>query len=73
MSYVTCHIFFLLFFGQTGEAYWWRVCCQRGLPRLVIRYLALKIFEKEKKKEKNTKNISLTNSKFTGQIIILVY
>ena len=33
MSRVTCHIFF---FGQSGEAYWWRVCYQRGLPRLVL-------------------------------------
>ena len=51
MSHVTCdvsrvtclvsHVFFLLvfflllFFGQSGEDYWWRVCYQRGLPRLV--------------------------------------
>ena len=35
MSHVTCH-FFLFFFGQSGEAYWWRVCYQRGLPRLVL-------------------------------------
>ena len=32
MSYVT---FFFFFFGQSGEAYWWRVCYQWGLPRLV--------------------------------------
>ena len=25
----------ILFFGQSGEASWWRVCYQRGLPRLV--------------------------------------
>ena len=43
MSRVTCHmshffisIFSLLFFGQSGEAYRWRVCYQRGLPRLVL-------------------------------------
>ena len=40
MSHVTCHMshvifFFFFFFGQIGEAYWWRVCYQRGLPRLV--------------------------------------
>ena len=38
MSRVMCHmshILFLIFFGQSGEAYWWRVCYQRGLPRLV--------------------------------------
>ena len=43
---VTCHvshvtIFFLFiiifFFGQFGEAYRWRVCYQRGLPRLVYK------------------------------------
>ena len=34
MSHVT---FFFLFFGQSGEAYRWRVCYQRGLPRLVNR------------------------------------
>ena len=38
MSLVTCNIFFLLFFffyfGQHSEASQWRVCYQRGLPRL---------------------------------------
>ena len=36
VSRITCpmsHVFF--FYGQTGEAYRWRVCYQRGLPRLV--------------------------------------
>ena len=33
VSRVTCHIFF---FWQSGEGYRWRVCYQRGLPRLVI-------------------------------------
>ena len=52
MSHVTCqvsgvtcqvspvryHILFFYFFsGQSGEASWWRVCYQRGLPRLVHR------------------------------------
>ena len=35
---VTCHVShvtFFLFFLQSGEAYRWRVCYQRGLPRLV--------------------------------------
>ena len=41
VSCVTCHNFFYLFFyffifGQSGEAYRWRVCYQRGLPRLVF-------------------------------------
>ena len=50
VSHVTCHMshviyiyffsffffFFFLFFGQSGEAYRWRVCYQRGLPRLVF-------------------------------------
>ena len=35
MSRVTCHNF-LFFFGKSGEAYRWRVCYQRGLPRLVF-------------------------------------
>ena len=44
VSRVTCHmshvtIFFLFsfsfLFGQSGEVYQWRVCYQRGLPRLV--------------------------------------
>ena len=35
VSNVTCHFFFF-FFGQSGEAYRWRVCYQRGLPRLVL-------------------------------------
>ena len=40
---VTCHVsrvLFLLivssFFGQSWGASWWRVCYQRGLPRLVL-------------------------------------
>ena len=37
---VTCHMshdyFFIIFFGQSGKARWWRVCYQRGLPRLVF-------------------------------------
>ena len=41
MSHVMCHmthfiLFFLLFFRQSGEAYRWRVCYQRGLPLLVF-------------------------------------
>ena len=47
VSHVTCHMSrvtshmslffssFFSFFGQSGRAYWWRVCYQRGLPRLV--------------------------------------
>ena len=36
-SHVTRHNNFF-FFGQSGESYWWRVCYQRGLPRLVSLY-----------------------------------
>ena len=38
VSHVTCHmsLFFLLFFGKSGDAYWWRVCYKRGLPHLVF-------------------------------------
>ena len=41
VSGVMCHvshvIFFLSsFFGKSGGASWWRVCSQRGLPRLVF-------------------------------------
>ena len=44
MSCVTCHmlqflllLFFLFyFFWPNGEASWWRVCYQRGLPRVVL-------------------------------------
>ena len=41
MLLVTCHMssvkcnFFLLLFRQSGDAYWWRVCYQQGLSRLV--------------------------------------
>ena len=38
VSSVTCHmsgVIFSLFFGQSGEARWWRVCYQEGLPRRV--------------------------------------
>ena len=27
--------------GQSGEASWWRVCYQRGLPRLVTRQISI--------------------------------
>ena len=37
VSGVTCHFFlFLYFFWQIGGASRWRVCYQRGLPRLVL-------------------------------------
>ena len=43
VSHVMCHmsqfflsIFLSIFFGQSGEAYRWMVCYQRGLPRLVF-------------------------------------
>ena len=39
MSHVTCHMphsFFFFFSGQSAEACRWRVCYQRGLPRLVL-------------------------------------
>ena len=36
VSRVTCHVFFVVVFLQIGEAYWWRVCYQPGLPRLVL-------------------------------------
>jgi hypothetical protein len=37
MSRVICHNYFIyFFFGQSGEAYRWRVCYQGGLPRLVL-------------------------------------
>ena len=41
MSHGTCHMshfffYFFFFFGQSGEAYRWRVCYQCGLPRQVF-------------------------------------
>ena len=42
MSHVTCCIFFFSSFLElSGEAYWWRVCYQWGLPRLVFKASAL--------------------------------
>ena len=35
VSHVTCHIFFSFFFRPSGEVHRWRVCYQRGSPRLV--------------------------------------
>ena len=38
MSHVKCNIYFyLFFFRQSGQTYRWRVCYQRGLPRLVLK------------------------------------
>ena len=46
MSHVTCYMsnvmFFLFFFGQSGEAYLWRVRYQRGLP---VYFLSVYIFK----------------------------
>ena len=45
VSHVTCQVsyvmslFFLFFFGQSDEAYWWRICYQQGLPHLIYRLL----------------------------------
>ena len=39
MSCVTCNYYYFIFFGQSCEAYRWRVCYQRGLPRLVIDHI----------------------------------
>ena len=40
MCHVSCVILFYLnflyLFGQSGEASWWRVSYQQGLPRLVV-------------------------------------
>ena len=54
MSGVTCHmsrvtshmshVTFFIFFGQSCEAFWWRVCYQWGLPRLfylLLRFLRM--------------------------------
>ena len=38
MLLVTCNFFCFFLFGQSGEAYRWRVCYQRGLPRLVFSF-----------------------------------
>ena len=50
MSHVTCHtshfFYYLFFFGQSGEAYRWRVCYQRGLPRLVLVSISFTLFFK---------------------------
>ena len=35
--------FFSSFFGQSGGAYWWRVCYQRGQPRLVYLEFSINI------------------------------
>ena len=37
VSCVTCHVSYIYFFLlQNGGASWWRVCYQRGRPRLVF-------------------------------------
>ena len=51
VSHVTCHmsnvIIIIFFFGQSGEAYWWSVCYQRGLPRLVLVFSNLNLYHLE--------------------------
>ena len=47
LFYVMCHVLhvmshmshFFFFLGQLGEVYRWRVCYQRGLPRLVYLFI----------------------------------
>ena len=57
MSCVTCIIYFLLlFFGQSGEASRWRVCYQRGLPRLVLKLWQVYLFTCEQKIIYNFRN-----------------
>ena len=41
MSHVTIFFSFFFFFGQSGETYRWRVCYQRGLPRLVLSWRSI--------------------------------
>ena len=36
MSCVTCHLFIYICFRRDKRCYWWRVCYQGGLPRLVF-------------------------------------
>ena len=36
MSHVICHVSHVTFFLTSGEAYWWIVCYQQGLSRLVL-------------------------------------
>ena len=45
VSHVMCHAwhFFFFFFRQSGGASRWRVCYQRGLPRLVLQYTLVAI------------------------------
>ena len=56
VSHVMCHmpilLFIYFFLGQLGEAYRWRVCYQRGLPRLVFFHVSTKtdLFLEEEKK-----------------------
>ena len=41
VSHVT-HFFFLFFLLESGGVSFWRVCYQRGLPRLVFRLFLIK-------------------------------
>ena len=61
MSCVTCNIF--IFFGQSGEAYRWRVCYHRGLPRLIYKFINSMIWQLKKfQKVKNfTQTLNITH------------
>ena len=48
VSHVMCYMSIIIFFLQSDEAYWWRVCYQRGLPRLVVMESS---FDEQKKEE----------------------
>ena len=48
MSRFTCHVSHVLFFsGHSCEACRWRVCYQRGLPRLVLKDKQYNSFQKQ--------------------------
>ena len=45
MSRVICHMNFFGGVGQSGGANWWRLCYERGLPRLVLNTVDYNIIE----------------------------
>ena len=74
-SHVMCHMscfvclffffFLLLLFGLSGEGYWWSVCYQRGLPRLV--YTGLELSGNVKFGHKGSIYAHLFNIKLTSK------
>ena len=60
LSHVTCHVSHVFFFLQSCGASPWRVCYQRGLPRLVLSDICTHFFKLKKNVNQQIHTLHLT-------------